>query len=278
MASERLSHGGIPPGTGRKRAVPADGRPIPISPAGPADDEPHAVSSVVYVGSDRNLSDCMARALVQEMPDVSLLRARNFEELQPAWIDDDVRLVLVDAGLNGRIAGEIEPLRQLFPDAVICALYQDTPAQLALVRELAGGQVLRCFLPMRLRLDTWLAAIRLMVLGGEHIPPELCVPVAAAPAAEPGEERVAPGRSGSAAGRARATPDALTVREVEVLELVARGFQNKNVAAMLNLSEHTVKLHMHHIISKLGARNRTEAAAIFFDGFGSSKRAARKPR
>ena len=51
----------------------------------------------------------------------------------------------------------------------------------------------------------------------------------------------------------------LTPREMEVLKLAAIGLQNKNIAEKLELSEHTVKLHMHHVLSKLGVDNRTGA-------------------
>ena len=57
----------------------------------------------------------------------------------------------------------------------------------------------------------------------------------------------------------------LTSREIEILEMVSRGLQNKAIAAALGLSEHTVKIHLHNIIRKLGAHNRTEAAARFHD-------------
>ena len=57
--------------------------------------------------------------------------------------------------------------------------------------------------------------------------------------------------------------DGLTEREREILERVARGNQNKIIAADLGLSEHTVKIHLHNIIRKLGVHNRTEAAAIY---------------
>ncbi|MEL6920469.1 MAG: LuxR C-terminal-related transcriptional regulator, partial [Pseudomonadota bacterium] len=52
-------------------------------------------------------------------------------------------------------------------------------------------------------------------------------------------------------------------REKQVLALVADGNQNKIIAGELQLSEHTIKLHMHHIFSKLGVTNRTQAAAIY---------------
>jgi DNA-binding NarL/FixJ family response regulator len=54
----------------------------------------------------------------------------------------------------------------------------------------------------------------------------------------------------------------LTAREVEVLRLMARGHRNKQLATMLNISEHTAKFHVSSVMAKLGARTRTEAVTI----------------
>jgi DNA-binding NarL/FixJ family response regulator len=54
----------------------------------------------------------------------------------------------------------------------------------------------------------------------------------------------------------------LTAREVEVLRLMARGYRNKQLAAMLDISEHTAKFHVSSVLAKLGARTRTEAVTI----------------
>ncbi len=51
----------------------------------------------------------------------------------------------------------------------------------------------------------------------------------------------------------------LTEREGEVLQLLAHGFQNKQIALELRISEHTVKFHVSAIYAKLGVTNRTEA-------------------
>ncbi len=86
-----------------------------------------------------------------------------------------------------------------------------------------------------------------------------------------GEGYVAPSLAasllaGMAGGARPATPadplDALTEREREILDLVAAGLSNKEVAASLHLSEKTVKHYMTIIMEKLGVRNRVEAALL----------------
>ena len=53
--------------------------------------------------------------------------------------------------------------------------------------------------------------------------------------------------------------EALTAREVQVLELLAEGLPNKAIAARLGISDQTVKFHVAAISGKLGAANRTDA-------------------
>jgi DNA-binding NarL/FixJ family response regulator len=57
-------------------------------------------------------------------------------------------------------------------------------------------------------------------------------------------------------------PLALTRREDEVLRLLARGLQNKEIAAQMRIGERTVKFHVTAVLRKLGAGNRTEAVTI----------------
>jgi len=54
----------------------------------------------------------------------------------------------------------------------------------------------------------------------------------------------------------------LTLREIEVLELMHQGIRNANIAKRLSISPRTVEAHASSIISKLGARSRTEAIRI----------------
>jgi DNA-binding NarL/FixJ family response regulator len=53
--------------------------------------------------------------------------------------------------------------------------------------------------------------------------------------------------------------EALTPREMEVLQLLAEGLANKMIAQQLGISDHTVKFHVNAILSKLNAQSRTEA-------------------
>jgi DNA-binding CsgD family transcriptional regulator len=53
--------------------------------------------------------------------------------------------------------------------------------------------------------------------------------------------------------------EALTPREREVLELLAGGLSNKEIAARLGISEHTAKFHVASVLAKLGAANRADA-------------------
>ena len=75
---------------------------------------------------------------------------------------------------------------------------------------------------------------------------DLAPPQAASPEAKQGPEQIL----------------GLTLREAEVLNLVARGYTNREIATTLVISVKTVSVHVSHILRKLGAPNRLEAAAI----------------
>jgi DNA-binding NarL/FixJ family response regulator len=54
----------------------------------------------------------------------------------------------------------------------------------------------------------------------------------------------------------------LTAREVEVLQLTAKGLRNRDIARVIGRTEETVKVHLKHIMSKLGVEQRTEAVTL----------------
>jgi DNA-binding NarL/FixJ family response regulator len=83
------------------------------------------------------------------------------------------------------------------------------------------------------------AAIRQVHAGKKHVPAEVAAQLA---------EHI--------------SDEALTVREVEVLQRVSGGNRNRDIADLLFISEETVKVHIKHIMDKLGATDRTQAIAI----------------
>jgi two-component system, NarL family, nitrate/nitrite response regulator NarL len=71
------------------------------------------------------------------------------------------------------------------------------------------------------------------------------------------------------AGDATNPVSQLTQREMQILQLVANGLTNKEVALRLDLQEKTVKHHMTHVLAKLNVRNRTEAAMLLREASAS---------
>ena len=62
------------------------------------------------------------------------------------------------------------------------------------------------------------------------------------------------------AGRGNANPWKLSEREQDVLRLISEGKTNKEIASVLQISIHTVDAHIRRIFSRLGVRNRVQAA------------------
>ncbi|WP_104165929.1 response regulator transcription factor [Cryobacterium sp. N22] len=89
--------------------------------------------------------------------------------------------------------------------------------------------------------------------------------IAAVRAAAAGESALAPVIASRLLSRMRAPQVSLSAREMEVLELVARGKSNTGVAADLFVSETTVKSHLAHIFSKLNVTSRTAAVSAARD-------------
>ena len=75
-----------------------------------------------------------------------------------------------------------------------------------------------------------------------------------------GQKRIVPAVAAELA--VHATDDALSVREVDVLRLIAGGNANKAIASQLSITEETVKGHVKNILAKLAANDRTHAVTI----------------
>lgn len=94
------------------------------------------------------------------------------------------------------------------------------------------------FVVKEMALDRLLEAIRAVHRGDQYIPPEIAMRI--------GERLLAQ----------------LSPRELEVLQLVAKGLSNKEIGARLQVVEGTVKIHVTNILAKLGVSDRTQAIVV----------------
>lgn len=130
----------------------------------------------------------------------------------------------------------IVAIRAEFPDARIIMLTTfegDVEIQRALEAG-ASGYMLKSMPPKDL-----VEGIRQVHAGKKRIPPQLAAQLAE-----------------------HMSDEALTTREIEVLRQIAEGNRNRDIGEKLFITEETVKVHIKHIMEKLGASDRTQAIAI----------------
>lgn len=207
------------------------------------------------------VSESLVYAIEREFPWIAVEQVPSLAEAC-AGFDCPVALILLEAEQLPEVAAHSERLSQLHPFAQIMLIQDDGRHEVS-IKDVVVARNIRGVLPMNLKLDVWLSVVRLVLRGGEYFPLSLFEPIM---------ERRPPNADELDEHPVRRVPDGdqedfyeLTDRELQILGMVARGLQNKLIAAALGLSEHTVKIHLHNIITKLGAHNRTEAAAIYHE-------------
>jgi DNA-binding NarL/FixJ family response regulator len=177
-------------------------------------------------------------AMIKSQPDMELVAEASsgkeglerFRQHRPDVTLMDLRL----PDMNGVDA--MAAIRTEFPEARIIILTTfegDVEIQRALEAG-ARGYLLKSMPPREL-----LDGIRQVHAGKKRIPPEIVAHLAE-----------------------HLSDETLTSREVEVLQQVAGGNRNRDIAQRLFISEETVKVHVKHVMEKLGASDRTEAVAI----------------
>jgi DNA-binding NarL/FixJ family response regulator len=182
-------------------------------------------------------------ALLEDMPGMKTLGSGSAVEAASLAGQLQPDVVLLDAG-----EGELEELDSIArlasaqPGLPIVALASDHSG---LSHALAFGA--SALLPASIDPKTLAAALVAAASGLAAIPRQELA------ALLPQEERIDPA--------VKAPTESLTHRELEVLQLMARGFTNRQIARQLRISEHTVKFHAGAVLGKLGARSRAEAVA-----------------
>lgn len=171
-------------------------------------------------------------------------------------------LILLDNHLPGATGIQaLADLREAAPAAriVLLTVSEDEHDLQAALRGGANGYLLKT-----IDGDVLLASIH-RVMGGEPVvSPELMGKLVAAlqaPAAGGPAEAAPADAPGSADAAAPLSP-----REQEVLQQIARGASNKEIARALQIAETTVKIHVQHILRKLGVSSRVQAAVVAAGG------------
>jgi DNA-binding NarL/FixJ family response regulator len=177
-------------------------------------------------------------AVINSQPDmVVLAQASNAQEALQEFRGKKPDVTLMDVRLPGQSGIDaVVAIRSEFPDARIIMLTTfegDVEIQRALEAG-ARGYLLKSMPPKEL-----LEVIRQVHSGKKRIPAQIAAQLAE-----------------------HLSDEALTGREIEVLSQIAGGNRNRDIAEKLFITEETVKVHIKHIMEKLGASDRTQAVAI----------------
>ncbi|MCX5010850.1 MULTISPECIES: response regulator transcription factor [unclassified Streptomyces] len=180
------------------------------------------------------------RAVLDTEPDFAVVaEAATAERAVELAAAEQVDVVLMDLqfgpGMHGSEATALITARQDAPRVLVLTTYDTDADILAAVEAGASGYLLKDAPPEELA-----AAVRTAAAGQSALAPAVALRLM---------------------DRMRTPAEALTKRELEVLQLVADGLSNQQISKRLFLSQATVKSHLVHIYAKLGVDSRTSAVA-----------------
>lgn len=225
---------------------------------------------LLFIGTDIDFSEQSLRAVTDEFPSFDAVRLTSLADLTLyAQFNNQVALVVLAQSNAPHLLKTFDACQSACQSAQIALAYSDSNLARAVLAELAPKYGLQnlSFLPMDKQIDCWLAIVGLVMRHDTYVPTELLEGLSLlkdSAELEPAKPTSAkPCQISVDADEHKSEIGPLTARETEVLALVAKGQQNKTIANLLDVSEHTVKLHIHNVIRKLGVSNRTAAAAWY---------------
>jgi DNA-binding NarL/FixJ family response regulator len=175
-------------------------------------------------------------------------------EFVHALIQEEYTAVLLDIGLSNQDGIALVAAMRLRGDTTPVVLMSATQSAAELVRGLDEGA--DDYIAKPFNIDEVCARLRAVVR--RKVPCD--VPADSAVAKMP-SGNLSSARN-ALAGTLNAAMIALTVRQKQVLELIAQGCQNKHIARELNIAERTVKMHITALLELVGAKNRTHLLVL----------------
>jgi DNA-binding NarL/FixJ family response regulator len=151
-------------------------------------------------------------------------------------------IMLVDWEISGVAPDTIRVLAEKFPRTAVVILTQPQSTEAILPILQAGA---RGYLSVNLSSQEFVQSLCMLAKGDIVVSQEMAEGV----------------KVELAGGQALKSRDDISGREQEVLQLVCEGATNREIAGRLIVSEHTVKVHLRNILSKLNLRNRQQVAA-----------------
>ncbi len=199
----------------------------------------------VYILSENRLVREALSRILKKRPDFWVLHGSDLSaEVRDEIVRTGVHVLLLDSmRLYFAVEEALKLLRAEAPAIriVLIGMDDDEQAFLQIVRRGAIGYLLKEATAAEV-----VAGVRAVMNGEAVCPPRLCRVLF---------EHLAQEACQLPSGRTR-TQLGLTRREQQLLPLIARGLTNKEIATRLNVSEQTIKNHLHRMLHKLGADNR----------------------
>jgi two-component system, NarL family, response regulator YdfI len=184
-------------------------------------------------------------ALLDDAPDVEVVgTASSFAGAEEDWEELDVLLIRDSSESTDELFDSLEDSGLLSQPPVVLLLEQATQNKVNRAIQLG----IRGVLPADVAAVQLISAVVAVAKGLVVL--------------QPGELALAAASTRTRNGGAAELFEPLTPREKEVLQMLASGLGNKQIAAYLKISEHTAKFHVASILSKLGASSRTEAVSM----------------
>jgi DNA-binding NarL/FixJ family response regulator len=181
------------------------------------------------------------RALLTDIQGIdSINEASSLGDFTEISASTDILVVTAGAGTDA----ELREVLEASPSLAVLMLVEDEPAAVRVLSERSGRAW--GILSLESSIEELEAAIHALSAGLLVGLPAMFDPLLINAPARGEEQLIEP----------------LTEREAEVLQLLAQGLANKQIAITLGISEHTVKFHVSGIYAKLGATNRTEAVRL----------------